>query len=260
MPLTPQEPFGSSILISGVATDVDDGAIILDSLPYLDGEQPDYLNFARTLIDQELKQPQPNRPSGVASKKRQKLSGYAAGAQKPVHYRTAAVREAFERVSSSTHPTASFEAHTMDKTIDPPSESCKDVEEWVLAVRRARIAFEYERIRAAHLAVDKGETAPNTTARADSVELSSSAEVWKRYNSSLLEPTVAALAHQLEQQRQAVEAINYTRQEHQQQQVGPRLQRQMVVYHELVQKQGQLKSAIAALRLELGSQESSVRN
>jgi Breast carcinoma amplified sequence 2 (BCAS2) len=246
----------SSVQIHGSATGHDDSAIILDSLPYLDGEQPDYLNYARTLIDQELKQPQPNRPSGVASQKRQKLSDYTAGALKPVHFRTPAFKEAFERVSSPNHSTSSSTV----RTFDSPSESCRDVEEWVKAVKRARIAFESERIRAAQLAVDKGDKAPNATARADSVELSSSAEVWKRYNSSLLEPTAAALAHQLVQQRQAVEAINYTRQEHQQQQVGPRLQRQMAVYHELVQKQGQLKSAIAALRLELDSQESSARN
>jgi Breast carcinoma amplified sequence 2 (BCAS2) len=257
MPPTSQESSGSSVLIRGTATGDDDSAIVLDSLPYFDGEQPDYLNYARTLIDQEVKQPQPNCPSGVASQKRQKLSDYATGALKPVFFRTPAVREAFERVSSSTHSTSSS---TVIRTLDPPSDSCKDVTEWVQAVRRARIAFESERIRAAQLAVDKGDTVSNATARADSVELSSSAEVWKRYNSSLLEPTAASLAHQLDQQRQAVEAINFMRQEHQQQQVGPRLQRQMAVYHELVQKQGQLKSAIATLRLELESQESSARN
>lgn len=191
--------------------------VVLDSLPYVDPVPPeDYEQYALSLIEEEMKHHKP--PAAVTKE------------LAPVNFRTPLFRSEYEKVSQG-------------KPVEPlvlPSppmdvSDCSDNRDSLMeAVQQARIAYEKERIRAMTLQIEK----------------ETGVTLWKQWNDQVLNPLLQQNQDMLERQKLLVEQINARRQE-QQQGMGKKLQVLETQYHDLVQKQFQLRQAIAGLEQEL---------
>jgi predicted nucleic acid-binding Zn-ribbon protein len=72
---------------------------------------------------------------------------------------------------------------------------------------------------------------------------------WKDYNTAL-EHLQAQASTALQKEREAVEEINYQRQQTQQQQLGPQLDELNLEYQQVLYRRNQLQHVIAGLRAE----------
>lgn len=213
--------------------------VIFDSLPYIDTVNEDYEQYAVALIEDEMKSE--THHQHIAAYKRRKISEIENA---PVKFRTGAMQEAYERVTSQLNKSPPH-PHQDAGLPQPPPDDCLDVQVWKEAVVQARLSFETERIRSVQLEVDKDDTVGSSGAS------SSAADVWKRYNSTGLEPMQTAMQEKLLQQKRHIESINFLRQQDQCDRIGPKLQVQISQYQELLHKQFQLRGAIVNLKEEL---------
>ena len=198
--------------------------MMLDALPYIDPVNEDYEQYALALIEAEMKQTRtaPQHP---------------LLADKPLNLRTQIMKDSMERQQQDRGKleTTTFPDRVV---VPPPDDDNNSVQAWTHAAQQARIAYESERLRAVQLEVDKEE----------------SSSQWQRHLRTVVQPQHEAVQQQLRAQRQIVEEINHARQTEQQEVYGRQLQVLTAQYEELVQRQMQLKLAVARLEEEVGQE------
>lgn len=189
---------------------------LFDSLPYVDELNEQYEQYALTLIEEEMKRMATPRGDRVP-----KLT-----------YRTLIMEKEWEkRVAGET------ESFTLPSVKRPSSSA--SLEEWKRALKRARTAYEAERIRSINLEVDKDNMAGKKL----------------KHHNEKLGKLVQAQKDMLAAQQKKVQEINQRRQQSQIK-TGQHLKVLETQYQELVAKQQVLKGAIAQLKSELsGKQE-----
>jgi Breast carcinoma amplified sequence 2 (BCAS2) len=203
---------------------------VWDALPYIDVVNEPYEQYALSLIEGEMKAM--NHPS----------SGYSRPRLPPIpepKLRTEMLHMAYQNFAEGTgkgKPSSTMDQEPVSLT--EPSEDT--VEAWSLAVQRARIAYEKERIRSLQLEVERDETVP-----------SAASGRWKRYHAQVLEPQLTALQQEQEQEQLQVAMINQERQQSQRDEYQPAMYRWHGQYQDLLQKQFLLKQAIANLEVEI---------
>lgn len=214
-------PMASMSFNSTTSAEQIDDAPSLDALPYVDVVHEEYEQYALALIEEEMKQIDPQSSSAA------KLAS-----NEPVNFRSSAIMEtAYQKHMNSGQngdEDIPFVSNYMDCFTSPPNETEKDVSVWQEAVNKARIAYETERLRALTLQVEKEESTENYK---DYLEMQTAMQ-------SILQQQV------LEPAKQNVERLNYERQQHQQEHVQPQLERLSAQYQELLSKHHQLSNAI----------------
>ncbi|GAX13334.1 pre-mRNA-splicing factor SPF27 [Fistulifera solaris] len=188
---------------------------LIDSLPYVDELNQQYEQYALSLIEEEMQRMAAPRGEHVP-----KLTCRTPMMQKEWEKRVAGKTETF-----------------IAPSVKRPSSKAS-LEEWKEAVKRARIAYEAERIRSICLEVDKDPMAGNK---------------WKLHNEKLGK-LVQAQKDILAEQQKKVQDINQRRQQSQTKS-GQQLKVLEIQYQELVAKQQNLKSAIAQLESELSTSQ-----
>ena len=196
-------------------------AILYDALPYIDATHEDYDEYAAHLIEQEMKRLPPRKATPLP----------------PVRYRSPLMEAEMKRVAAQRESGGSKGAPVAvvqdAAKLEAPTQ--ETVQAWQDAVRKAKIAYEKERIR--HMTLDI------------SKEGSTAAEQWKQMNMQL-EGLKSAVDKEGQAQKAAVDAINLQRQEDQQHK-GQELHILTTHYTSLVEKTHQLKEAVAELKEEL---------
>lgn len=126
--------------------------------------------------------------------------------------------------------THKFSANDASLGVNTPAEDAT-LDEWKSAVKAARIAYEHARLQNIQLTVDTS-TAP---------------ELFREYNAHVMDPRSAAMDTMQQKQSTVVQKINFERQQHQQERVGPELRVLEAQRSELIAKQWQLREAIHRL-------------
>ena len=191
--------------------------ILFDSLPYVEGVHEDYEEYALSLIEDEMKVIQP-RPL----KKKMK---------KNPNFRTPLMHLEYETLVVDGEYRERPETRYQPLKIARPGPTA--LKEWEIAIPEMKTRFETERVRSLVLEAEKEEAVAN----------------WKDYlaYSELLQTELTA---KLETQREAVEEINFQRQQTQQQQLGPQLDQLQTEYQQMLYRRNQLEHAIEGLRRE----------
>lgn len=125
--------------------------------------------------------------------------------------------------------------YSPSEALKPPNDDAT-VEEWEEAVRKARIAYEHERIKGIQLSVDNTAAPP----------------VFRALNATLCAPRTEAFERKQQEQTTVVQQVNYERQRHQQDVVGPEMRALQAQCWDLVEKQRQLRQAIQELEEKSG--------
>jgi hypothetical protein len=212
--------------------------VVLDALPYIDQVHEEYEQYATSLIEQEMKK----ASSSSSSSSKRKLPPLA-----PIHFRTPFMKEQYERLEKkgqgmSSSATTFSEASTID--LSPPLEE-NSIQAWQDAVKRVKIGYERERIRAMLLELEKGGD--------NDVGIGIAALEWKMHN-ALLEQTESYYQGLSQMQQEVVEGINLQRHEEQQKQ-GQELMRVTAQYEEVQLKLVQLRKAVFAMEQEVQQQK-----
>jgi hypothetical protein len=216
--------------------------MIFDSLPYVETVHNYYEQYALALIEDEMKQKSPvSEPSSKQPYHRHPLLQDLP--LRNVHLE----KEYNERLQSSSNP-IQMSAPSDSLPIIPPDENntgtTSNVGEWQDAVRKAKLAYEKERLRSFYL------------------DLQDNSE--KLYNETILEPQQVAYKRCLESQTQTIHQINIQRKS-QQTEVAQRLSLLssqppgglQTQYQELLEKQRALKFAIHQLEQEVEQHQDS---
>lgn len=184
-----------------------------DSLPYIDATHEDYEEYAMHLIEEEMKKIRPRTFEAVPE----------------VRFRSPFMEDEYKRVIAK-------EPAPKIQSIIPQLPTENTVEAWEEAVKQAKIAYETERIRSILLDICK--------------DGSLSSEQWKQMNQHLeqMKSDIEKSAHE---QKTRVDTINLQRQASQEK-VGQELKVLMIQYETLLEKNHQLKQAIAELKDEIG--------
>lgn len=200
--------------------------VVLDSLPYVETVHEDYEEYALALIEEEMKTITP-------------LTSTALLKTKPVQFRTPVMKTEFEalelvedeasgeqRVVNSQRTTSSFQPSKIARptTLDEWQSS-----QAPLSQLKARL--EAERLRGLVLEAEKEEAVQN----------------WKDYNASL-DFLKTVWARNLQERSEAVEEVNFQRQQAQTQNLGPEIERLHHEYQQTLYRRNQLEHAIAALK------------
>lgn len=196
-------------------------SVIWDALPYVDAVQDDYEQYATALIQEELDQSR-NR--------------HTVPELKPVT-RSAALAQAIEDRGQETeaNDTTICNFSSRYDLKRPPDKA--PAAEWKRAVRRLRTAYEVERQRSLALQVLKPET--NQVIRQH------------KNHSSAMAGFLSQDQEVLASKRHETDAINRQRLESQQLIHDKQLHRLELQYHQLVQKQVHLRTAVQELEKEL---------
>lgn len=189
--------------------------VILDSLPYVEAVHEDYEEYALSLIEEEMKQLRPRKVTKLT----------------PVNFRTPMMKAEYtERVVDGEFKPREERSYQPPKIVRPST-----LEEWRnVAIPQAKARLEAERIRGLLLDAEKEEAVEN----------------WKVYNSQLLEGLRAQWANVLADRNDAVEEVNFQRQQSQQQQYWPELVQLTTDYQQMLYRRNQLEHAIEGLRRE----------
>lgn len=186
----------------------------IDSLPYVEAIHEDYEEYALSLIEEEMKQFQP-RPL-----KRKLQSINFRTPMMKAEYAARIVDNEFQaRERKSYQPSKITRPTSLDKWRDE-------------ALPRAKALFETERLRSVVLDAEKDEAVEN----------------WKSYNAKVLEQIRNQSTKVLADQREAVEEVNFNRQQSQQQQYGPQLEQLNTDYQQMLYRRNQLEHSIEGLR------------
>lgn len=225
-------------------------AVVLDALPYIDQVHEEYEQYATSLIEQEMKKASSSSSSSSSSKR--KLPTLA-----PIHFRTPFMKDQYERLekkgqqgllSSLSAATTFAEASTID--LSPPlEEENSSVQAWQDAVKRVKIGYERERIRAVLLELEKGSGGDEHGGGKIGIGIGIAALEWKMHN-TLLEQTESYYQGLSQMQQEVVEGINLQRHEEQQKQ-GQELMRVTAQYDEGQLKLVQLRKAVFAMEQEV---------
>lgn len=223
--------------MNGIVTFQDErpqnGTVALDSLPYVETVHEDYEEYALALIEEEMK--------AIAPRSMKKMA--------PLNFRTPTMQKEYETLVNTDGETAvavprpkqQLHAFQPKKIVKPTT-----IEEWKddisgssTAISQIKSQFEAERIRGLVLEVEKEEGVAN----------------WKDYNAGLDE-LAAFWTKSLKQQAEAVEEINFRRQQAQTQQVGPEIDRLNQEYQQALYRRNQLEHAIEGFRREASTNNS----
>jgi hypothetical protein len=210
---------------------------MMDSLPYAETVHEDYEEYALALIEEEM-QAIPERPM----KKMAPLNFRTPTMQ--TEYETVVVKGTTDEGAATSfvqsRPKEQFQVFQPAKISKPSS-----LEEWNDkdksnsgddALSRIKARFEAERIRGLVLEVEKEE----------------GVAFWKDYNSKL-DDLATFWTNLVKQEVEAVEEINFRRQQAQTQQVGPEIERLNQEYQQALYRRNQLEHAIEGLRRQNGS-------
>ena len=219
----------------GITTTKSSIPVIFDSLPYIDTILPEYEQYATLSIEQEMQQQCMERnklhPRVIElmqthrhqnhqdSRKRRRMEhdpndDLPATPQRPT-------------TEDRTHPDV-----VVDETFPSIPTDQMSLEDWNVTIKKARIAYEKERIRSLELEIDK-ETL---------------SESWKSYNQDILESLHQHYQQLLQDQNYQVTKINYERQEQQQTEYHPTLGKYQYQYQDLLLKINQLHNAIESAK------------
>lgn len=212
-----------------------DGAAVqhvLDGLPYIDPVLEDYEDYASALIEEEMKK------GGEAEMRRS--DARLPRLPPPAGERTELLRAEYRRVSASADAAGAvskpdFGVASLEA---PPEEDRGSVRAWEGAVKRARLAYETERIRAVVLQVEKEE----------------SSDVWKAWLERM-GATIRAVQEKLARERDGVEVINASRKSDQLNNKQKELHVLTTQYLELLSKRMQLKRAISSMKDEISIEQ-----
>lgn len=190
-------------------------AVILDSLPYVEAVHEDYEEYALSLIEEEMKQLQPRALKKLP----------------PINFRTPLMKAEYtERVVDGEFKPREERSYQPLKIVRPTT-----LDEWRnVALPQAKARLEAERIRGLLLDAEKEEAVEN----------------WKAYNSQMLEGLRAQWANALVGRNDAVEEVNFQRQQAQQQQYWPEIVQLTTDYQQMLYRRNQLEHAIEGLRRE----------
>jgi hypothetical protein len=205
------------------------------SLPYVDNVHADYEEYALALVEEEMKQFTPRALD------RDMPSLQCRTTLMKHEYDTLVVR-GDNMQDDDDDKEGSFVPRTMtlaelDTRLPPKhpaSENGSDYDAWknqTLAYARAK--YEAERIRSIVLEAEK--------------HASMAGGIWKRYNDNTLTPLSETWVTAVQQQREAVDEINFQRQQSQEQQFGPQLDQYTLHYQQALYKRNQLEHAIWSL-------------
>ena len=188
---------------------------MIDSLPYVEDVHQDYEDYALTLIEDEMKQIEPRSLKMIPA----------------VNFRTPLMKTEYrERVVAGEFKAREQQSY-QPRNISRPST----LDEWrTVALPQAKSRFEAERIRASLLEAETDEAVLN----------------WKAYNTIVLEQMRDQLSKTLAGQKEAVEEINFQRQQAQQKQYWPELQQLSIDYQQILYRRNQMEHAIEGVRRE----------
>jgi hypothetical protein len=207
--------------------DEDDQVILLDSLPYIESVHEDYEEYALALIEEEMK--------GITPRPMKKMA--------PVRFRTSLLQNEYQTLewvqqeSTGEDQTqqwvvmntqrSSQDNHNMFQPVKvvPPTR----VDEWPSshALSQMKSRYESERLRGLSLEVELQEAISN----------------WKDYNIHL-DQWKLYWTRMLQERKDAVEEINFQRQQMQTQHVGPEINRLAQEYQQVLYRRNQLQHAI----------------
>jgi len=200
---------------------------LMDSLPYVDAVHEDYEQYALALIEEEMKSTKP--PADVDS-------------IPPIHFHTPLMKKEYQRIESDVaangKPTP-IDIGVFTSPATAPSDS-GDVEAWRLAVRQARVEYEYERARSIGLEAKKDPAA---------------ALLWQAFNGSL-DQDLLAMQKALAKEREVVDQINLQR-SNDQQKAGKQIHILTTQYQAALERRFQLHLATSALEKEVADLASS---
>jgi hypothetical protein len=195
------------------ALDPGQSEMVLDSLPYVEAVHEDYEEYALALIEEEMKEFQPR------SMKKMPAIKFRTPIMETEYITRMVDNEFVPRPERSYQPLKIARPTNLD--------------EWkTIAIPQAKSRLEAERIRTSVLEAEKEEGVLN----------------WKAYNTQSLEQLKNHYSTALQKQREAVEEINYQRQQTQQQQLGPQLDQLNLEYQQALYRRNQLEHAIEGLR------------
>eukprot|EP00531_Pseudo-nitzschia_arenysensis_P013281 CAMPEP_0116121742 /NCGR_PEP_ID=MMETSP0329-20121206/3856_1 /TAXON_ID=697910 /ORGANISM="Pseudo-nitzschia arenysensis, Strain B593" /LENGTH=197 /DNA_ID=CAMNT_0003615569 /DNA_START=45 /DNA_END=635 /DNA_ORIENTATION=+ len=195
-----------------MTTDSSSG-VILDSLPYVETVHEDYEEYALALIEEEMK--------AIAPRPLKKMS--------PLNFRTPTMQTEYNALvvqdgeNSHVRPRPKEQLQMFQPTKITKPKEWKDDD----ALSRIKSRYEAERIRGLVLQVEKDEGVAS----------------WKDYTASLDE-SAAHWTKLVQQEVEAVEEINFRRQQAQTQQVGPELDRLTQEYQKTLYRRNQLEHTI----------------
>mmetsp|Transcript_8154 Transcript_8154/g.23436 ORF Transcript_8154/g.23436 Transcript_8154/m.23436 type:complete len:222 (+) Transcript_8154:164-829(+) len=213
---------------------INDGTkVVFDSLPYIDQVHQDYEDYALALIDDEM--------SKVDMEKI-----HPRVQEMKICNRTSILKTECE---TATDDDGEFKPRNhlkivdqLDKGIAPGMEQDEndddgmDVDEDVRALRKeirhARARYEAERLRHQTLEAEKGESTKN----------------WKACVDGWLKGVQVGQNASLKRQRDAVEEVNFQREQLQTNDFGPQFQELEQQYREAVHRRNQYEQAVAALK------------
>jgi len=203
--------------------DNDEPTVFLDSLPYVETVHEDYEEYALALIEEEMK--------AIAPRSLKKIP--------PLNFRTPIMHKEYDLLVNKENgetlipvlqPKEQLLSFQPRKIVKPTT-----IEEWndSSAIGQARSRFEEERIRSVILESEKEEGVAN----------------WKDHIAGL-DDLVAFWMKSLQKQTGIVEEINYQRQQAQERQSGPELDRLNQDYQQSLYRRNQLEYEIEKLRRE----------
>ncbi|GKY92103.1 hypothetical protein MPSEU_000181700 [Mayamaea pseudoterrestris] len=197
-------------------------AVFLDALPYVDQVDETYDALAQSLVEEEMQTMQKDVQINDDD-------------IKPIKYTTKLFEQEYNQRSRRLGPLPELFSHDK-RSIEMDLHTLEDYQD---AVKRARTAYEKERLREVQLSVDKTESSSLWKLQADNAtrQLQSSEQ-------------------RLEHQRHIVERINALRLQ-EQEGFGRELERASRQFQELIDKRMQLQQAIAQLEDELSTDKRS---
>ena len=206
---------------------------IFDSLPYIDTIHPDHEQYAISLMEQEMKQ-QKLPSSKLHPRVVQSIESYSSRKRRRLS------QEEILDLMNSNKNISTFAGSTNLDTIDdesfpskPTGSDTDTVEEWIVTIRKARVAYEKERLRQMELELDQ-----------DTLS-----KLWKRFHQQVLDVQLEQYQRLVQHQQYQVSKVNYERQEHQTKEYHPTLSKLQYQYHDLLQKIYALQNAIRAEEL-----------
>lgn len=207
--------------------------VILDALPYVDLLDEEYEQKAFAMIEEEM-----SKYGGKAIGTKKKSS--SATILPAIRFRTDIMESEFRQRMESRGNTSAADRYLF--LVEQPFTTAASepgvtatLAEWQDAIKRARVAYEKERIRSILLDIDKEKCPAH----------------WKEYN-DILQQELQIQEQLLMENQRAIETVNLRRQQSQQQ-VGRKIQMLEAQCHSLKEKQRNLKIAIASLEEELES-------
>jgi hypothetical protein len=207
--------------------------VLLDSLPYVETVHEDYEEYALALIEEEIKASVPRSLKKMP----------------PLHFRTSMMQKEYETLIvkddvegtliAVQRPKEQLLSFQPKKIVKPTT-----IEEWndSNAIEQAKSQFESERIRSQVIEVEKEEGVAN----------------WKDHITNLDE-LVSFWTKSLQKQAEIVEEINFQRQQSQEKQTGPELERLNQDYQQALYRRNQLEHTIEGLRRESNNNNDSNR-